>query len=206
MSNNPATDRPRLTPVPGLAKVPGPPRRTTPHTPAAPAPATTAPAATEPAAPGPVDDSAREGGHDAPPPRAAPVVASRPRVSDRSTGAVRDMSFTTPLFIRTKLREHAAKPDTTKAAVVLAAVEATASRLADLVAAERGTGPAAGALFPDPASTARATGGPRVPESLRLTARNLAVLDDLVTRCGADDRSQLLTAALRTHLDDAPGS
>lgn len=201
MSDNPATDRPRLTPVPGLAKVPGPPRRTTPHTPAAPAPATTAPAAT-----GPVHDSAREGGQDAPPPPAAPAIASRPRVSDRSTGAVRDMSFTTPLLIRTKLREHAAKPDTTKAAVVLAAVEATAGRLADLVAAERGTGPAAGALFPDPASTARATGDPRVPESLRLTARNLAVLDDLVTRCGADDRSQLLTAALRTHLDAAPGS
>ena len=58
-----------------------------------------------------------------------------------------------------------------------------------------------GSIFP----VLGVTGDPRVPESLRLTARNLAVLDDLVTRCGADDRSQLLTAALRTHLGAAPG-
>ena len=75
--------------------------------------------------------------------------------------------------------------------------------LEDLVSAERVGTVAAGDLFPDPAMAPRAVGEPRVPASLRLTARNLAVLDQLVTRSGADDRSQLLTAALRAHLQAA---
>lgn len=178
-----SNDRARLAAVPGLAKVPGPPIR-----PTAPRPEAAPPAAAPPLPPAPVTK---------------PAAPSRSRASERSTGAIRDMSFTTPLSVRTKLREAASKPDITKAAVVLAAVEANADRLGDLITAERVSTPTAGALFPDPAMTPRAAGEPRVPESMRLTARNLDVLDELVARNGADDRSQLLTAALRAHLEVA---
>lgn len=180
-----STDRARLTAVPGLAKVPGPPTRRS-GTVSAPDPGD---APSEPSAP-----TTR-----APNP---PTTKPAPPAPERSTSPLRDMSFTTPLSIRERLRRAASDPHTTKGAVVLAAVEANVDQLIDLVEAERATSPATGNLFPDPAMTLRAAGEPRVPESLRLTERNLGVLDRLVATTGAENRSQLLTAALRAHLTD----
>jgi hypothetical protein len=132
---------------------------------------------------------------------AAPRKAAKP---SETTGALADVTFTTPLELRTLLREHArVSQDLTVPGIVLAAVEANVTDLARLVELEKGPIPAGSALFPDPTSSSRPS-ETRVPESMRLSTANLAVVDALVRQTQADNRSQLITAALRAHLKAKP--
>ncbi|MGH3372436.1 MAG: hypothetical protein ACRDPR_20820, partial [Nocardioidaceae bacterium] len=106
-------DRPRLAAVAGLAKVPAPsqPRPGRSDTTQR-QPQTTAPAPANGTGADRTETTSRP---------ATPPKTGR-RASERSTGGTKDISFTTPLPIRTKLRQRASAPDTTVAAVVLAAV------------------------------------------------------------------------------------
>lgn len=135
----------------------------------------------------------------------APNTPRKIRVAKPSdtSGGTRDATFTTPLALREILRERARiTKDLTIPGIVLEAVETHLQDLARLVDLEKGTAPAGTSLFPDPTSSPRSseTGETRVPVTMRLTAANLAVLDNLVRQTGADNRSQLITAALRAHL------
>jgi hypothetical protein len=129
---------------------------------------------------------------------AASIPASR-----TSHGGTRSISFTTPVLVRDLLRTTARASERTVAEVVLGAVSDSRERLGDLVAAERPTSPSTFVLFPDPAAAPARSSEPRVTVTLRTTAANIQVLDDLVVSHRADDRSQLITAALRAALTPA---
>ena len=170
-------DRPRLTPVTSLIPAPTPrPARTT-------APATTSSAAAPPA-PAP------------PSPASQPTRKPVERKTSEKAGGTREISFTTPVHLRDRVRDHLrSTPDRTLAGTVLAAVEAHLDRLTDLVDAEKSHALTSG-LFPDPVTVNR-NDETRVAISMRLSAPNLEVLDQLVDQHHADHRSQLITAALR---------
>lgn len=158
------------------------------------------------AAPAPTDTAATTHGESKPtePTRAQPTAASstspqRP-MSQNSSGGNRPMSFTTPLPIREALRGSVRQSDATVAEVVLGAVADNLEDLTQLVAAERPADTPARGPFPDAAAAPARTTEPRATVSLRLTAANLDVLNDLAHRHHADNRSQLITAALRASL------
>ena len=130
------------------------------------------------------------------------VAPIRPAVktSDRAN-VTRSISFTTPVPMRNELRRTAHEQDTTLTQLVLDAVEANIDQLDDLIAAEQPPkGGGEGKLFPQREYAASRSEEPRVATSLRIGSSNLRVLDDLVQKHHADNRSQLITAVLRAHL------
>ncbi len=198
-------ERRPLAPAPGLANLPKPPPRPQPS----PSTARPTPLRSVDAPPEELRDapalSASGGG--APPSgltretgarttRRTPQSAPAGR---RAATAKRAISFTTPVELSARL-SAAATDGRTLADVVLAAVEETEPRLTDLIDAERPPASNGSGLFPDSASGRRRNREPRVVVSLRLSEGNVEVLDQLVVRHQADDRSQLITAALRAAL------
>lgn len=127
----------------------------------------------------------------------------RPLASSTAPSATRALSFTTPVSVRGATRVALRDSETTLAELVLSAVAAHIDDLPALIAAERPASAPALGPFPDAPGPARARtdAEPRVNVSLRLSAGNLQVLDQLVEESGADSRSQLITAALRRHLN-----
>ncbi|MDQ3157309.1 MAG: ribbon-helix-helix domain-containing protein [Actinomycetota bacterium] len=103
--------------------------------------------------------------------------------------------------MRDQLRRTAQNSDTTLTQLVLDAIEANIDQLAELIAREQPskTG-GAGKLFPQREHAAPRSQETRVATSLRIGSDNLRVLDDLVKKHHADNRSQLITAVLRDHL------
>jgi hypothetical protein len=89
---------------------------------------------------------------------------------------------------------RAAKRGRTNAAVVYDAIEGCLPQLPGLLAARR-TAPASGGLFTRQATDSQAE-TTRIPWTFKVTPANRAVLDSLVTRCGATSRSELVAAAL----------
>lgn len=121
-----------------------------------------------------------------------------------SESPIRESSFLAPAEIRDRLRAHAATKGFTLTQAVLIAVETTAHRLPDLIAAQSGTGTVSKtSLFPalEGRSRRRAPGQANVTISIRINVANLEVLDDLVDQVGAGSRSELLTVALRSYLE-----
>ncbi|WP_460797442.1 ribbon-helix-helix domain-containing protein [Nocardioides pacificus] len=103
--------------------------------------------------------------------------------------------------LRDQIRVASTDRGITLAELVLGAIERTQHHLSDLVANERpAASQASGGLFPDTPRSARRSTEARVTISIRLSAANLAVLDQLVVQHHADNRSQLITAALRGDL------
>ncbi|MGI8682369.1 MAG: hypothetical protein ACR2JO_09660 [Mycobacteriales bacterium] len=103
-----------------------------------------------------------------------------------------------PISLRDRLRRRRHVDATPFPDIVLDAVEATAGRLGELVAARRPR-PARSALFvrnarsaPDPE--------PHVQVYLRLDDENVRVLDRLTEQHNASSRSALITAALDGYL------
>lgn len=130
----------------------------------------------------------------------APSTSPHRPTSQSSSGGNRPMSFTTPLPIREALRDSVRQSDATVAEVVLGAIADNLEDLTQLVVAERPADTPARGPFPDAAAAPARTTEPRATVSLRLTAANLDVLNNLVHRHHADNRSQLITAALRASL------
>jgi hypothetical protein len=194
------SDRTPMQPVTGLTKtqrpsvasVPGPPPRPARTTPQPPPPET---APTLDQGTGESTTNVRQIRRKSP---AAPKSAE-------STGGTRDVTFTLPIPLRDALRDRARTgKDETIPSIVLAALEANVNDLQKLVDLEKGNNDERGGLFPDPTSNSRPT-ETRVAQTMRLSERNLAVVDVLVSKAGAHDRSQLLTAALRPHLSRTSG-
>lgn len=130
------------------------------------------------------------------------VGPSRPpaKASDQ-VSVTRSISFTTPVPMRNQLRRTAHEQDTTLTQLVLDAIEANIDQLDDLVAAEQPSKIGGeGKLFPQREYAAPRSEEPRVATSLRIGSDNLQVLDELVGKHHADNRSQLITAVLRAYL------
>lgn len=153
--------------------------------------------------------TAQEGGssstaEDRPDTASARTAVPPRRPASSTVVMTRPISFTTPVDVRQALRDAAIRNKMTLTQVILEAIETHVDQLTDLVAGERVGDQPPGetqALFPDRPSIAQHTASEtRVAVSLRLTSRNLEVIDHLVESHGAQTRSDLITAALRAHL------
>lgn len=178
-------------PVTGFARtdsVPGPPpRRTAPR----PSPATVS------------DIPAVQ--HEGPPPstpsRPISRAARRPkRVETRPDEALAPVSLSLPTALCTATRAHIKEHDTTIAETLMDAIVANHARLPALVdrlkRQHRNDG-----LF------VRIEARPeeeRSPLTFRMLGRNLSVIDGLVVKVGAENRSQLCRAALEAYLQSEP--
>ena len=131
--------------------------------------------------------------------RTAP--AAKPK-SEESTGGTRRIAFRLEPDLHARLVSHAKRSDTTHGNIVLDAIEAAhgADRLTDLIAAARnGTRPVSGGLFVR--SAPRGAAKPSIPVEVQLNAQAVDQIDQLVAQYGADNRTQLIVAALQDHLD-----
>lgn len=107
-----------------------------------------------------------------------------------------------PATLRTQLREVTAKSGSTYTDLALDAIDATHSRLSDLLQAP-GRPDRPSSLFAGARPRRRQRHiEPQVQVSLRLTTSQLKVIDDLVSDCAASSRSALVATALRAYLND----
>jgi predicted DNA-binding protein len=136
-------------------------------------------------------------------PNVADAADTAPTPKSReSAGGNRRVVFKIPPELHTRLVDHAKRTGASHGNIVLDAVETAYMNdtLADLVAAaRRPTLETKTALF---ARTApRENAAPSVTVEIQLRAQAVDQLDQLVTQYAADNRTQLLTAALQQHLD-----
>lgn len=187
------TTTPTLTPRPRRTSPPDP----TPPDPAAAPPGTDAaagrgdvpgtspPATTEPST------GVGEG-----PPRRRGRPQTRP-ASQTATGFTRASNVQVPADLLAQIKARRAREGLTTGELIIAAIEATADRLPDLVATRPVTG---GGLFSARVSHANRAAEPLTSLNFRMRVEDFDVLDDLVTRFKATSRSQLVTAALSDYL------
>lgn len=188
-------ERRRLPAVEGLARIPAPP------TGASASAATTMTVASPKAAPEP--PAVRTATKMTRTPEKPDSRAQAPQAA-RGAGSVvmKSVSFSTPYWIRTTLRDtNRATAGSSIPACVLHAIEKHVDELDELVELEKRrtmTPPTDGALFPHAVGQdATNLAEPKATEVMRIAEGNLDVIDGLVKRCRAKDRSQLITAALR---------
>jgi hypothetical protein len=183
--------RPRLSAVPGLASLPKPPPRS-------PSAAAAAPMPLPPKAPIRKDSS----------PPVNENASVKPSRGAAIGAEIRPSSLSLPLDLRDYIRNKIlTNPDTTVAEVILGAIETNIDRLTDLVELEKPppADRAGSGLFPHAAKAPRPLPIARVNVSVRLAAGNLDVIDRLVKEHCADNRSQLVSAALRAAADSQGG-
>jgi len=135
------------------------------------------------------------------------ATASGPRRSTRTAPASADTAvprlviLQLPNGIADQLRDNARSRGVTYKELTLDAVEATADRLADLLAAARpqarGTG-----LFAGERTSAQARPEGRRQVSIKLTEGSITALDELAEKLGARSRSELVATALRAYLSE----
>jgi len=177
------SERPALRPVTGLSlkSLPAPPRRV----PAArPTPASDDKGGGSPATAG-IQQSA------ASTPRSGMSVG--PPISG-TIPAIRAISVSLAVPLAELLKLRARTTGQPKAQMVLDAVLEARHELSGLVADRRRAGEWTDELF---VRTATAATEPRTTVSLRMLARNVEALDDLVEQTGAASRSELITLALK---------
>lgn len=176
------SERPALRPVTGLSleSLPAPPRRV---------PTARPPAANEDGGGFPATAETRQS--TARTPRSG--ISVSPAISGtRSAVRAISVSLAVPLAEQLKLRARATGQP--KAQIVLDAVLDARHELSGLVAERRRAGEWTDELF---VRTAAAATEPRTTVSLRMLARNVEALDDLVEQTGAASRSELITLALK---------
>lgn len=200
-----APRRPRQAPAPTPSPAPEvppaeqPPTATDSDAPAAPV----APVAEPESAPaGPA--RTKSGG--ARTPRTEPTAAA-PRRSTRTAPATADTAvprlviLQLPNGIADQLRDSARSRGVTYKELTLDAVEATADKLADLLAAARpqarGTG-----LFASERTSTQARPEGRRQVSIKLTEGSITALDELAEKLGARSRSELVATALSAYLSN----
>jgi predicted transcriptional regulator len=137
-----------------------------------------------------------------PTPELKPAPQPRPatRKSRESTGGTRRVAFRLDPDLHTRLLARARQTNRSQGNVVLDAVEAahTGGILTDLVAAEKKPPEPQAGLF---ARTApRAAAQSSVPVEIQIRAQAVDQIDRLAKEHYADNRTQLITAALRNHL------
>jgi hypothetical protein len=104
-----------------------------------------------------------------------------------------------PNAIADQLRDHARQRGVTYKELTLDAVEATADRLPDLLAAQRPQARSTG-LFAGERVAIQARPEGRRQVSIKLTEASIAALDELAARHGARSRSELVATALAEYL------
>lgn len=174
-------DRQPLEPVPGLARpsrIMSPPRRQTPRNTGSSDQDTTEirPVGTRTVAAAPT-----------------PPMPGKPRLP----GRIRSTTLSLPVSVAAKLRDRAARDETSQADVVMDAVSATRDDLGHLVAVAQPVS-TSDDLFVRRAG--RHSDEPLTTLSLRMLAGNLDAIDQLVEEHAARSRSQLCVAALRSYL------
>ena len=124
--------------------------------------------------------------------------ARRRPTSATASGGVRRVAFRLAPDLYGRLAATATAERVSHGQIVLDAVEAAAGRdeLTALTAGPAENSPAG--LFPR--LPQRAPAAATIPVEIRIDARAVDILDQLVTQSGADNRTQLITAALRSHL------
>ena len=130
--------------------------------------------------------------------RAKTPSARRRPTSATASGGVRRVAFRLAPDLYDRLAATATAERVSHGQVVLDAVEAVAGRdeLTALIAGPAEDSPVG--LFPR--LPQRAPAAATIPVEIRIDARAVDILDQLVTQSGADNRTQLITAALRSHL------
>lgn len=178
--------RSRMRPVTGLRRtdsLPPPPPRPQPTAPVPEAPPKAAKSRQEPA-----ESKPRR-----PASRGQPGAA---RASDRAE-IIRPISISMPVSLVERFKAHARTTGTSHPDLLMDAVLAQRDRLGDLVAQARPE-PPRDELF---VRNIRRGGGELTHTlPLRMKSTNVDAIDKLVTEHGAENRSQLCTAALRAHL------
>lgn len=129
---------------------------------------------------------------------AEPAPQPRPK-SATADGEVRRIAFRVDPDLYAALTSRAGRDGGSHGQVVLDSIENahTAGVLAALIT-QKGEPGDQGGLFPR--LKARGPSRPTIPVEIRLHARAVAVIDDLVRQSNADSRTQLITAALQRHL------
>lgn len=130
------------------------------------------------------------------PPRRRGRPQTRP-ASQTATGFTRASNVQVPADLLAQIKARRAREGLTTGELIIAAIEATADRLPDLVATRPVTG---GGLFSARVSHANRAAEPLTSLNFRMRVEDFDVLDDLVTRFKATSRSQLVTAALSDYL------
>lgn len=188
-----ADNRSRLGAVEGLSKagspavMPPPPR---------PVPASTPPLSAVPDRQGETDSTPA-----APAPR-PPEEERRPfGQHDPSDDIERGITLSLPLSVERAAKKHAKTSGTTRATVLMDALVDQMEVLGELVA---GTKPRTTRDALGMRRSTKPVTEAKVPFSVRILMGNLKVIDSLVKRHGATDRSQLCAAALRAYLLDSP--
>ena len=105
-----------------------------------------------------------------------------------------------PASLRTRLREASARTGATYTDLTLDAIDSTHTHLTDLLANPARPNHSPSLFTNRPAHRRRRHSEPQVQVSLRLTISQLQVIDNLVSDCGAPNRSALVSAALEAQL------
>jgi hypothetical protein len=130
------------------------------------------------------------------------VRAAAPKRIDAEGGTVTTIVYL-PAEVLQRLRQARLRSGQTYTELVLDALDATHTRLADLLAtADRPQTRPAGSLFAGPLRSAPATAQPKAQITLRPRASDAEIIDTLARDHGTN-RSKLVTIALNAHLPDA---
>jgi hypothetical protein len=123
--------------------------------------------------------------------------ATTPRHSE-GKNRIRSSSVHIPAALVDKIVAERNRSGRSNGQIVIAAIEAAHSRLADLIAPPEGSG---GTLFQQRSSrVARTVDGPLTPLNVRLFEDDYTIIDRLVAQFGAFSRGHLITAALTDYL------
>ena len=121
-----------------------------------------------------------------------PATSAKPRGKQY----LRSITIYLPRSVHQHIATEATARNTTRTALILAAINATHTRLASALA-ERNTAPGDHDLFDIPQD--RTAAEPSVQTTIRVTDSQLAAIENLVSR-HRTNRSHLITAALQLHL------
>jgi hypothetical protein len=155
--------------------------------------------ASEPAASEPVAAPSEESAGKAKASRPAGPQARTRRRSRDGRGATRSLTFRTPVEIRDGLRERSFRDGIAQPDVILEAVRQTNDKLSDLLAKPKKSGDDLFTRSP----ARRKDRPPLVQISVRIPAEDHETLNRLTERHKADNRSDLLNAALKAYLEDS---
>ncbi|MEV4278780.1 hypothetical protein [Actinoplanes xinjiangensis] len=128
-------------------------------------------------------------------------------ITDGGSGAVRaggSVVVYLPVSVRSRLRERAAATGRSHTQLVFDALNATHTRLAEVVGGTEPDGETDG-IFLSQRSGRRRHREDRVQVSIRPHPANLAVIDELAARHTTGNRSALIAAALDEHLPAVKG-
>ena len=139
-------------------------------------------------------------------PQAAPEPPARAQEPEVTPAGARVHASNAqiPVELVKPVTERCRERQITHGELIIAALEANAGRLGELVTPAPTVG---GSLFPALAASARRTRTEEVttvPLNFRLPPAHFAVLDQLVAQVGARSRSRLISAALAAYLQPAP--